>query len=196
MGEIKIILGIGNPGPRYRETRHNVGFQVTDTLVRMLKSDRWYVQFQALVSETIVSEKRVLLIKPLTYVNRSGISAKAVLQHYHLSPESLLVVVDDVSLPFESIRMRSKGSSGSHNGLQSIIETLGSTAFPRLRIGTGKDSDNDLASYVLSDFAPEEKIKVTRVIETAADAALMWIREGIEASMNRYNKKIEAEIQE
>lgn len=185
--DVKVVLGIGNPGDRYRNTRHNVGFRVVDNIGQAMRVTYWNVRWKGLIGETESYGSTVLLVKPVTYVNRSGDCAAMICREYSVAPESLLVVVDDVYLPLGKIRMRRKGSSGNHKGLTSIMEKLNTSDFPRLRIGIGKDSDGDLADYVLSDFSLEEETLVAEVVEISRHAVVTWIREGIDTVMNQYN---------
>lgn len=189
MGYAKVVLGIGNPGPRYQETRHNVGFKTVDALAKRADVRNWRSNFHGIVAEARFAQEDVLLVKPLTYVNQSGLCAREILHYYRLEAESLMVITDDVSLPVGRVRIRQSGSSGSHRGLQSIIDSIKTVDFPRLRIGVGGNGEEDLASYVLSQFPSEQREILLAVVETAADAVIYWIQEGIEACMNRYNGK-------
>jgi peptidyl-tRNA hydrolase, PTH1 family len=187
---MKLIVGLGNPGREYRETRHNVGFLVVEELAR-----RYNVTFSmapAQVPETFVAKKfgepQVLLAKPLTYMNRSGDAVAALQRYYDLAVQDILIVVDEVALPFGRLRARARGSAGGHNGLKSIVERMGTTEFARLRLGVGRgDARRDLADHVLSTFEPEEKAGLELFITLAADAAEMFAVEGIAQVMNRYN---------
>lgn len=187
---MKLIVGLGNPGREYRETRHNIGFLVLDELAR-----RQQVPFSLAASqvpETLVGKQYgthpALLAKPLTYMNRSGDAVAALVRYYDLDVANLLVVVDEVALPFGRLRARARGSAGGHNGLKSIIERLGTTEFARLRLGVGRgDARRDLADHVLSTFEPGERAELDTFIARAADAAEMFAVEGIEQVMNRYN---------
>lgn len=185
----KIILGIGNPGKKYHGTRHNLGFAVVDKMAELLGENFQSSRFQALVADTTISGSRVLLIKPLTYVNLSGNCAQAALQWYKLEASDLLVITDDLSLPTGKLRFRARGSSGGHRGLDSIIRSLGGNDFPRLRIGIGNDFYGSAANYVLSTFAGEDREAITESIAHAAQAAEVWVRDGIGRAMNLYNAK-------
>lgn len=181
---MKVILGIGNPGLEYQKTRHNIGFRVVDKLAQ---SQSWTKQFHSLTTDLQINDVRVLLVKPLTYVNLSGQTAKAVLDYYKLPLESLLVVVDDVSLPLGKLRLRPKGSSGGHKGMISLIDSLSSDLFPRLRIGISKDANQSLSSYVLSKFSQEEEKILENVFSIAESACTIWLQKGIDAAMNFVN---------
>lgn len=156
---MKLLVGLGNPGEKYRKTRHNTGFLFLDKV-----SEQCSISFKKRVCYSLVGKgrirgKEIILAKPLTYVNRSGRAVRELLHFYKLTEKDLLVVLDDFSLPLGMVRLRSKGSSGGHNGLESIIEALQTEDFPRLRIGIGREEiHEDLVSFVLSEFTPEEKI--------------------------------------
>jgi peptidyl-tRNA hydrolase, PTH1 family len=187
---VKLIAGLGNPGRQYRDTRHNVGFLVVDALARRFQVD-WSLA-PAQVPETFVAKRfgatPLLLAKPLTFMNRSGEAVAALARYYGIVPADLLVVVDEVALPFGRLRARARGSAGGHNGLRSIVERLGTADFPRLRLGVGRgDARRDLADHVLSTFDPGERAGLDSFIDRAADAAEMFAAEGIERVMNRYN---------
>ena len=187
---MKLVVGLGNPGPKYRDTRHNIGFLVADELVR-----RFAGQFQMAPSQvppTFVAKRfgaaPLLVGKPLTYMNRSGEAIAALLHYYGIEPMDLLVVVDEVALPFGRLRARPHGSAGGHNGLKSVIEQLGTAEFPRLRLGVGRgDARRDLADHVLATFETDERSVLEDFITRAADAAEMFAVDGIDKVMNAYN---------
>jgi PTH1 family peptidyl-tRNA hydrolase len=189
---MKVICGLGNPGERYRLTRHNVGFRVVDLL-----ADRWGLTGLGKVREGAARLEadlpkaigRVLLVKPMRYMNLSGGALKAALRQTEVDPAAeLLVVADDVDLPLGRIRLRREGSAGGHNGLRDIISTLGTNEFGRLRVGIGRPgSARATVDHVLATFSPKERELAAEAIATAADAAERWLREGIEAAMNEYN---------
>ena len=181
---MKAIVGLGNPGAKYRGTRHNVGFEVVDELAR-----RASVGFESAPADALIARWRhmdVLLVKPLTFMNLSG-QAVGELQRY-FKIDDLLVVVDEVDLPLGKLRARARGSAGGHKGLKSLIAHLGDE-FPRLRVGVGRgpDGERDLADHVLSRFAADELAEVGRMTARAADAAEMFITSGIAAVMNAFN---------
>ena len=187
---MKLIVGLGNPGREYRETRHNVGFLVVDEIARRHRLALALAPSQ--VPETFVAKRYgadpLLVAKPLTYMNRSGDAVAALARYYDVGAADLLVVVDEAALPFGRLRARARGSAGGHNGLASIIERLGTTEFARLRLGVGRgDPRRDLADYVLSTFEPGERAELEGFIARAADAAEMFAVEGIEQLMNTYN---------
>jgi PTH1 family peptidyl-tRNA hydrolase len=186
---LKLIVGLVNPGPEYRETRHNVGFTVVDELVnRWRVADQWREKFEALQIKTLRGEDGVIIAKPLTFMNRSGQSVAAIAGFYKIEPADVFVIVDEAALPLGRLRARRDGSAGGHNGLKSIIEHLGTTAFPRMRVGVGRgDNRRDLADHVLGRFAASERETVSAAVLRAADAAEMFLSDGIERVMNAFN---------
>lgn len=190
---MKLIIGLGNPGPQYRETRHNVGFLVVDELAR--RSAVTLALAPSQIPETMIGKRfgvpPVMLARPLTFMNRSGDAVAALARYYDCAPADMLVISDDVALPFGRLRVRSTGSAGGHNGLKSIIERLGTADFARLRLGVGRgDTRRDLADHVLSTFEPGERAGLDTLIARAADAAEMFAVEGIGPVMNRYNPDV------
>jgi PTH1 family peptidyl-tRNA hydrolase len=183
---VKVIVGLGNPGREYADTRHNVGFRVADLIGERL-SLQWRSDADAVFAKSFGTEP-FLVLKPQTFMNRSGYAVSRLAGYHHIEPHDILVVVDDVDLPLGRIRVRPKGSAGTHNGLKSVVEQLGTTDFPRIRLGVGRgDARRDLADYVLAKFDPPELPEVDRIITRAADAAQMFIVEGIDKVMNMYN---------
>lgn len=187
---MKLIVGLGNPGREYRDTRHNVGFLVVDEIARRYQLT--LAMAPAQVPETFMAKRYgaepVLVAKPLTFMNRSGDAVAALTRYYDLGPADLLVVVDEAALPFGRIRARARGSAGGHNGLKSIIDRLGTSEFARLRLGVGRgDPRRGLSDHVLSTFEPEERSGLEDLITRAADAAEMFAVEGIAKVMNAYN---------
>jgi len=189
IARVKVICGLGNPGDRYRWTRHNVGFRVVDLL-----ADRWghtgdgRLRDGAAVLEVRRAEPidRVLLVKPMRYMNRSGGPLRAALRQTDADPtRDLLVVTDDIDLPLGRVRLRRSGSAGGHNGLRDIIATFGTDEIARLRIGVGRAGE--AASHVLATFRTDERELATEMVAVGADAAELWLAEGIEAAMNAFN---------
>ena len=186
----ELIVGLGNPEPKYDNTRHNIGFAVVDELAKVwqmpLKENK---RFQGLFAEgVVVGGQKVRLLKPLTYMNRSGQSVRAVTDWYKVQASSVLVIYDDMDLPVGKLRIRLSGSAGGHNGMKSIISHLGGKDFPRLRIGIGKsDGEKGTISYVLGKFAPEESKIMAEILDISVRAVELGLKEGIEKSMNRYN---------
>ena len=185
---MKLIVGLGNPGRKYEQTRHNVGFAVLAVLARKFLAAVPRERFHAEVVELTISDEQVLLVAPQTYMNASGRSVRAAIDFYKLPLENLLVVCDDFHLPTGKLRFRSRGSSGGQKGLQNIIEQLGSEGFGRLRLGVGPVPDRwDPADFVLGKFTNEEKPQIEVAIATAAEAVNCWLTEGIDECMNRFN---------
>jgi PTH1 family peptidyl-tRNA hydrolase len=184
---MKVICGLGNPGDRYRWTRHNVGFRVVDLL-----ADRWGLTGQgrvrdgAALLEARRPEDRVLLVKPMRYMNLSGQGLRAAIRQTDVDVTGdLLVVTDDIDLPLGRVRLRRSGSAGGHNGLRSIIEALGTDEFNRLRIGVGRSGT--AAGHVLATFRPDERDAATEMVAVGADAAERWLSDGIDEAMNAFN---------
>jgi PTH1 family peptidyl-tRNA hydrolase len=186
---MKVICGLGNPGERYRLTRHNVGFRVVDLL-----ADRWALTGQGRVKDgaAVLEHRlpepagRVLLVKPLKYMNLSGGPLRAAMRQTDADPASdLLVIADDVDLPLGKLRLRRAGSAGGHNGLRDIIAAFGTSDFARLRVGIGRGGET--VDHVLATFTPDERELATEAIATAADAAERWLRDGIDEAMNAFN---------
>jgi len=183
-----VIAGLGNPGSKYSGTRHNVGFDVIDRLAEKnnIKVNR--LRFKALTGEGLIGNEKVLLVKPSTYMNNSGESLREVMDFYKLEPEKLLVVVDDIDIDFATIKLKKRGSAGSHNGLKSIIYLIQKDNFPRLKVGIGKKPPYyDLADFVLSKFSSDERKLMDRAIEKASEAAEEFVRSGVDKAMNEFN---------
>ncbi len=192
---MKLIVGLGNPGREYRDTRHNVGFLVADEMARRFQLT--WAMAPSQVPDAFVAKRfggePVMLAKPLTFMNRSGDAVAALARYYDVAPADLLIVVDDVDLPFGRLRARGRGSAGTHNGLRSIVDRLGTTEFPRLRLGVGRgEARRDLADHVLSTFEAAERADLEPFIARAADAAEMFAAAGIGAVMNAYNPEAAA----
>jgi PTH1 family peptidyl-tRNA hydrolase len=192
---MKLIVGLGNPGRKYRETRHNIGFAVIDELAR-----RQDVVFESAPAEALVAKARrlgdggSLLLKPLTFMNLSGFAVSEVARYFRVALPDILAVADDVNLPLGRLRARARGSDGGHKGYRSIVEQLGTTEFARLRVGVGRgDRRRDLADHVLAGFDDEERAEAEEAVRRAADAAETFASDGIEAVMNRFNADLEKE---
>lgn len=187
-----LIVGLGNPGPEYRQNRHNVGFMVLDEVAKELGESFGRVQSNAMVAQARHGEERLVLAKPRSYMNRSGGAVRALKNFYKLPMERLLVIYDEVDLPFGTLRLRPEGSSAGHKGMRSIIENLGGQDFARLRVGVGRPPGRmQTPDYVLQDFSRQEQEELPFVLGRAAAATLSFVREGIEAAMNHYNAKEE-----
>ncbi len=184
---MKLVIGLGNPGRQYAGTRHNVGFDVIDYLASGPGVGPAKAAFQAEVAEFTEGGEKVLLVKPQTYMNLSGRAVRAVVDFYKLAPADLLVVCDDFNLPLGKLRVRTKGSHGGQNGLRSIQEQLGTDEYARMRIGVGQPGPGDAVDHVLSRFKPGERAVVEDAVATAAAGVLVWLRQGVEACMNRVN---------
>jgi len=185
-----LIVGLGNPGPRYAPNRHNAGFRCVDLLAQRhnLTFDR--LQHRALVATGTIVDEQVVLAKPLTYMNLSGQAVGPLVRSYKIPLDQLLVVYDDLDLPLGTIRLRPRGGAGGHKGMRSIINQLGSQDFPRLRIGIGRPPAGwDPADYVLSDFTPDELPLFRSAADNAVQAIECWLTEGLDAAMNRFNTK-------
>lgn len=187
--DVWLIVGLGNPGPRYERTRHNVGFMVVDELARRLPGGATRDRFQAAVLETRHDGRRVILAKPQTFMNESGQAVAQLVRWYKVPLERLLVIYDDLDLPFGTIRLRAEGSDGGHNGLASVQQHLQTQAFPRLRVGISRPASGSTVPYVLSPFSPDEQRQLPEVIALAADAALHWMEHGIVSAMNTFNRR-------
>jgi PTH1 family peptidyl-tRNA hydrolase len=190
---MKLVVGLGNPGPRYEGTRHNVGFATVDLLAKR-HGATWEAAPRGI--EAFIARWRaedVVLAKPLTFMNNSGSAVQALLQFYKIEAPDSLVVFDEAQLETGRLRVRPDGSSGGHNGLKSVIASLGTEQVPRLRIGVGRgDGRRDLADHVLAKFEPEEREAIADAIERAADAAETFVTDGPAVAMNRYNRKQES----
>lgn len=187
---MRVIVGLGNPGREYRETRHNVGFMVVDEIAR--RHNLTLAMAPSQIPDAMIAKKfggsAVLVAKPLTFMNNSGEAVAALARYYDVPIGDLLIVIDEVALPFGRLRARARGSAGGHNGLKSVIARLGTTDFARLRLGVGRgDARRDLADHVLSKFEADEQSALGEFIARAADAAEMFAAEGIEKVMNTYN---------
>ena len=186
---MRLVVGLGNPGERYRRTRHNIGFMVVDALAARAAVRRGRSEAEAWVAEVDLADVRVLLVKPQTFMNRSGAAVEPLLAKHGDGPADLLVVVDDVALELGTLRIRERGSHGGHNGLRSIVEALGSDDFARVRVGIRRaDSPLDLAGYVLADFDPDETVAVPEIVSRAADAVECFLHDGPQTAMNRFNR--------
>ena len=193
---MKMIVGLGNPSSKYENTRHNMGFHVLDLLEKELNIRVYINRGGGLTGQGFFGSEKILLVKPLTFMNLSGECVGPLASYYKLPPEDILVICDDVNLPLGQLRIREKGSAGGHNGLKDIIRHLGSDAFPRLRLGVGPQPEGlDLVDFVLMQFSAEEKSRCTEAEERAARAARMWLEQGTAAAMNAFNQRIKPDGQ-
>jgi len=187
-----LLIGFGTTGSEYRDTRHNVGFMLIDRLIVRLNARGMKVQSKAIVTNAVYEDRKLILAKPQTYMNLSGQSAQGLLHFYKLPVENMLIAHDDLDIPFGTIRIRPKGGPGGQGGMASTISQLGTKDFPRLRIGIGRPPGRmDPAAYVLQDFSREEMKVLSEIIDRAADAALEFAKNGVNAAMNKYNGSIE-----
>ncbi len=184
-----LLVGLGNPGDHYAKTRHNVGFRAIDALAKRLgvKVDR--AKFRGLYGQAVFKGQKLILLKPQTFMNNSGLSVMDAARFYKLPPERVIVIFDDISLDVGRLRVRADGSAGGHNGIKSIIGGLNSQAFPRVKIGVGAKPhpDYELADWVLSNFSASEETMLAPAIERAAEAALAVLTDGVPAAANRFN---------
>jgi peptidyl-tRNA hydrolase, PTH1 family len=185
---MKLIVGLGNPGGKYKDTRHNVGFEVAARVAKKFATGAPRAKFQGEIVEVTIAGQKALILTPLTYMNASGASVLATRDFYKIENENILVVCDDFALPLAKLRLRAKGSSGGQKGLADILRRLGTEEIPRLRIGIGIPlPGRDAAAYVLTRFAKEEQPEIVEAIERAAEAAAAWVELGLATAMNRYN---------
>jgi PTH1 family peptidyl-tRNA hydrolase len=183
---MKVVVGLGNPGAKYHGTRHNVGFAVIDLLALAPSAGRFSSKFNGDVAELSEAGEKVLLVKPQTFMNLSGRCVRQVVDFYKVAAEDLLVVCDDFNLSLGRLRMRTKGTHGGHNGLRDIQSHLGTTEYPRLRIGVGSPQD-DTVDYVLGKFRPSERAQIEDALGRAVQAVALWIHQGAEPAMNQFN---------
>jgi len=183
---MKVVVGLGNPGARYQRTRHNVGFDVVDSLAASPHTGRFQSRFRAQVAEVIEDGEKLLLVKPETFMNLSGRSVRQVVDFFQVAATDLLVVCDDISLPLGKLRIRAKGTHGGHNGLRDIQNHLGGVEYARLRIGVDAPRD-DAIDHVLGRFRPAERTVIEDAVALAAQAVVFWASQGVEAAMNKYN---------
>ena len=187
---MKMIAGLGNPGSEYARTKHNVGFMFLDALAEKLGADNWKTKYDALVAEARIGTEKVLLVKPLTYMNEGGRAVGPLMSWYKLAPEDLIVVHDDMDIPAGTIRIRRKGSAGGHNGMKSILYHVGDENFPRLRIGIGRPPPGwTVVKHVLAPFSEEDAPKIREAIDYLLPALECVVTDSVDLAMNRYNPK-------
>lgn len=182
-----VIVGLGNPGRQYHGSRHNVGFETIDLLARRNNIEVKRLKHKALYGEGHINNKKLMLVKPQTFMNLSGQTVRDILDFYKIDSKNIIVVYDDIDIETGSIRIRQKGSAGSHNGMKSIIYQIQTDQFPRVRIGIGRPEFGDLSAYVLGKFPKEEEATMVEAIERAALACEAIVKDGIDLAMNRYN---------
>ncbi|UJS16331.1 MAG: aminoacyl-tRNA hydrolase [Candidatus Jettenia sp.] len=184
---MKIIVGLGNPGKKYVKTRHNLGFMVIDQFALQFDMECNNKRFQSLFGKKVLEDEEIILLKPQTFMNLSGVAVKEAVNMYKCAFQDLMIIGDDLDMPLGKMRIRRCGGCGGHRGLESVAASLGSTNFPRLRVGIGRPSAGDPGNYVLSPFPGEEETIVKESLDKACQALKIWIFEGIEACMNKFN---------
>ena len=185
---VKLVVGLGNPGSQYEDSRHNVGFRVVDILSARHGIRLGEYRFSSLIGYGKIAGSDVVVAKPLTYMNRSGLAVDTMVDWYNVDPSDVLIILDDVALEQGMLRLRTKGSDGGHNGLKSIIRILGTEEIPRLRVGIGKPNPTmDMTTHVLDRFDKEELPIIKEAFTRAADAVSVWIEHGIDQAMNEFN---------
>jgi PTH1 family peptidyl-tRNA hydrolase len=192
---VKLIVGLGNPGPRYSGNRHNAGYRCVERFSQQCNIETGKVMFKAYVSRGDVEGTRVIVARPLTFMNLSGLAVRPLVRWYHLPLSDLLIVHDDLDLPLGRLRLRLKGGSGGHKGMRSIIDSLGSEEFPRLRVGIGRPATGVPERYVLSDFTTDELAAMLSAYDRAADAIVSVVTEGIGPAMNKTNTTLGPSVQ-
>ncbi|MFQ5585721.1 MAG: aminoacyl-tRNA hydrolase [Thermodesulfobacteriota bacterium] len=193
---MRLIVGLGNPGDRYASTRHNIGFMVVDRIALTYDIPVDRKGFQSLHGKGILGASRLILMKPQTFMNRSGEAVREVAAYFRISPCDILVIYDDVDLPFGRLRIRAGGGSGGHRGMRSIISTLGTDQFPRVRIGIGRPEGDDVSGYVLSTFTGDEREVLDKVVGRVADAVEIICVRGIGEAMDRFNERNDVIVQQ
>ena len=185
---MKMVVGLGNPERKYNGTRHNVGFEVIGELARRYDIGRPKTKFNGEIAETIIHNNKTILVSPLTYMNLSGQCVQPIVDFYKLELEDVLIVCDDLSLDVARIRIRKSGSAGGQKGLRDISQRLGTQAVPRLRVGIGKPPPEwDVSNFVLGKFNEEDRLVMDKAVRRAADAVEVWVHEGIQNAMNKFN---------
>lgn len=188
-----VIAGLGNPGTQYENTKHNIGFITVDYLAEKHQISIKKLKHKALVGEGTISGQKVLLVKPQTFMNLSGNSIREIVAYYKISMEELIVIYDDIDIPMGSLRIRKKGSAGTHNGMRSIVYDLQSDQFPRIRIGIGGERKGDLADYVIGGFQKSQIPVMEEAVRQAVAAVECMMEKGMDAAMGEYNKRVKIE---
>ncbi len=193
MPETYLLIGLGNPGREYKDTRHNIGFMLIDHIAVRLNARGMRLQSKAIVISALHEERKIILAKPQTYMNLSGQSVQGLLHFYKIPFENLLVAHDDLDLPFGTIRIRPTGGPGGQRGMASTIEKLGTKDFPRLRLGIGRPPGRmDAKDYVLQDFSKDDIALLPEILDRGVDAALTFVTHGLNTAMNKFNGSIES----
>ncbi|MBR5128860.1 MAG: aminoacyl-tRNA hydrolase [Firmicutes bacterium] len=191
-----IIVGLGNPGKQYENTRHNMGFLAVDLLAEKYNIDVNKIKFKSLVGEGRIAGQKVLLVKPQTYMNLSGEAVRQAMDFYKIDPEELIVIYDDIDIPTGTFRIRKKGSPGTHNGMRNIFQHIQTNDFPRIRVGIGSGKKENLIGYVTGGISKSEQEVLADVLKNSADAAACIIEKGIDKAMNEYNVRPNKEKKE
>ncbi|WDV45556.1 aminoacyl-tRNA hydrolase [Clostridiaceae bacterium M8S5] len=190
MNDLYAVIGLGNPGSKYSDTKHNVGFNTIDCIAQKYSVKLNKIKFKSVYGETNIEGNKVILVKPQTYMNNSGISVMELLKYTNIPVQNLIVIYDDIDIDLGTIRIRKKGSAGSHNGMKSIIYHIKNDDFPRIRIGIGRPNQGqDLAYFVLNKFNKEEREKIDEIVEIASDSVIEIIKNNVDYAMNKFNKK-------
>lgn len=188
LSKVKVIVGLGNPGKKYEYTRHNIGFLTIDSIAEALQVSIDQVKFKALFAETRYKQEKVILLKPMTYMNLSGESIREVVDFYKLTQDDLLIIYDDLDLPHGTVKLRAKGGSGGHNGLKSIIAHLNTQDFKRIKMGIGRPLHGEVIAHVLGSFGKNEELELKQAIDKASKASLAFLEEeDFSKVMNVYN---------
>jgi PTH1 family peptidyl-tRNA hydrolase len=187
---MKLVVGLGNPGKAYNRARHNLGFMCLNYFAQSYNLSFSQRRAHCQIAQGEIEDIPVILAKPLTYVNNSGKAVKALIKEWKIPLQDIIIIHDDLDLPLGRIRIRAKGSAGGHKGIQSIIASLGSQAFVRIKVGIGHPQEGDVISFVLSPFSPEEEEMVKSAIELAGQALLCLLKEGVVTAMNKYNRRL------
>lgn len=185
-----VVVGLGNPGPKYENTRHNIGWRCVDMLCNEFSAVEKKDKFHSKLFEGKFKDKRLLLVKPMTFMNNSGTAVSEIVSYYKLNPEQIIIISDDVSMDVGRLRIRKSGSAGGHNGIKDIIELIGSNNIPRVKIGVGQkpNPDYDLAAWVLGKFSKEDAQIVDKTLSSAVDAVKTLVTDGIVSAMNKFNR--------
>ena len=188
-----LLVGLGNPGRQYKDTRHNFGFMLIDRIAVRLNARGMKVQSKAIVTNAIYEDRKLILAKPQTYMNLSGQSVQGLVHFYKIPLTNVMVLSDDLDIPFGTIRIRAAGGPGGQRGLSSVIENLGTKDFPRLRLGIGRPPGRmDPANFILQNFSRDEMKSISEILDAAADAVLEFVKNGLNAAMNKFNGSIES----
>src|SRR5688572_4992451 len=188
-----LLIGLGNPGREYKDTRHNFGFMLIDRLAVRLNARGMKVQSKAIVTDAMYEDRKLILAKPQTYMNLSGQSVQGLVHFYKIPLTNLMVLSDDLDIPFGTIRIRAAGGPGGQRGLSSVIESLGTKDFPRLRLGIGRPPGRmDPANFILQNFSRDEMKSISEILDAGADAVLEFVENGLNAAMNKFNGSIES----